>query len=144
MVTDFKSFTSKLILLRISLGIVYLWFGYLKFFPHLSPAENLAQDTIDALFFKLIPREISIVILAIMESIIGIFLILGRYIRFSVYLALFHLACTFTPLFLYPNLCFQKAFVFTILGQYIVKNIVLVAAMLLFLPDKSRSSPELN
>jgi uncharacterized membrane protein YkgB len=35
--------------LRISLGIVFFWFGFLKFFPNVSPAESLATDTINVL-----------------------------------------------------------------------------------------------
>ena len=38
-----------LTLLRIALGIVFLWFGALKFLPGLSPAEELAGRTIEAL-----------------------------------------------------------------------------------------------
>ncbi|HSL94713.1 MAG TPA: hypothetical protein VLA35_02175, partial [Thermoleophilia bacterium] len=36
-------------LLRLSLGAVFLWFGALKFFPDLSPAQSLAGDTIEKL-----------------------------------------------------------------------------------------------
>jgi len=52
-------------LLSITIGIVYLWFGALKFFPHLSPAEDLAKNTINLLSFQLIPPNISIVLLAL-------------------------------------------------------------------------------
>jgi hypothetical protein len=38
-------------LLRVSLGIVFLWFGALKFFPGLSPASDLAARTIATLSF---------------------------------------------------------------------------------------------
>jgi hypothetical protein len=41
-------------LLRISLGVVFLWFGVLKFFPGLSPAQTLAGDTIAVLSFGLL------------------------------------------------------------------------------------------
>jgi len=34
-----------LVLLRVSLGIIFLWYGMLKFFPELSPAESLAVNT---------------------------------------------------------------------------------------------------
>ena len=34
------------LILRVSLGVVFLWFGFLKFFPGVSPAQNLAGDTI--------------------------------------------------------------------------------------------------
>ena len=46
--------------LRIALGIVFLWFGALKFFPGLSPAQGLATRTIDVLSFGLVPPNVSI------------------------------------------------------------------------------------
>ena len=66
-----------ILLLRISLGIVFFWFGILKFFPGLSPAEGLATKTIDVLTFGLIPSNISIIILAAWETLIGLGLIFG-------------------------------------------------------------------
>ncbi|RQW06070.1 hypothetical protein EH222_09245, partial [candidate division KSB1 bacterium] len=39
----------SLLLLRVSLGIVFFWFGVLKFFPGLSPAQDLAARTIEVL-----------------------------------------------------------------------------------------------
>ena len=68
-------------LLRISLGIVFMWFGFLKFFPGLSPADQIATNTINKLTFGLITPEISIIILALWETIIGIGLLSGKYLR---------------------------------------------------------------
>ena len=45
-------------LLRISLGIVFLWFGALKFFPGLSPASDLAARTIEMLSFGTVPANL--------------------------------------------------------------------------------------
>ena len=61
----------SLTFLRIGMGIVFLWFGVLKFFPGLSPATDLAVRTIDMLTFGLIPGNISLILLAILESAIG-------------------------------------------------------------------------
>lgn len=36
---------------RVIMGIIFIWYGMLKFFPELSPAEQLATMTIDKLFF---------------------------------------------------------------------------------------------
>ncbi|HXG70969.1 MAG TPA: hypothetical protein VNJ04_10215, partial [Gemmatimonadaceae bacterium] len=47
-------------LLRISLGVVFLWFGALKFFPGLSPASDLAARTIDVLSFGMVPANVSV------------------------------------------------------------------------------------
>ena len=54
--------------LRVSLGVVFLWFGALKFFPGLSPAADLAARTIGTLSFGLIPPATAVMILAIWES----------------------------------------------------------------------------
>ena len=49
-----------LTLLRLAMGIVFFWFGALKFFPNLSPAETLAGRTIETLTFGAIPRETAV------------------------------------------------------------------------------------
>ena len=46
-------------LTRVSLGIVYLWFGALKFFPGTSPAETLATDTITRLTAGNVPEDLA-------------------------------------------------------------------------------------
>ena len=51
---------STIKLIRLSLGIIFLWYGMLKFFPILSPAEDLAIKTIDIMFFGLINNTLSI------------------------------------------------------------------------------------
>ena len=118
-------------LLAVSIGLVFLWFGILKFFPSLSPAENLAKKTIDVLTFNLIPSSTSIIILAIWESLIGVCLILNLYSRIAIIIALVHLVFTFLPLFVFSSECFKVApFQFTLLGQYILKNVIFVAALL--------------
>jgi hypothetical protein len=52
-------------LLRLSLGVNFLWFGVLKLFPGLSPAESLAGDTITKLTFGLLPPEIPVPVLGL-------------------------------------------------------------------------------
>lgn len=66
-------------LVAICIGVVYLWFGTLKFFPHQSPAENLAKDTIGQLSFGLLPSDFAILILAGIEVTIGMLLLLNVY-----------------------------------------------------------------
>lgn len=123
--------------LRLSLGLVYIWFGVLKFFPDLSPADGLAKDTMDHLFFGVIPRDLSILLLAALEVVIGAMLMLNLKVRSAVYLALFHMVCTFTPLFFFPDISFRAPLIFTLLGQYIMKNVVFVAALLLIFPKNT-------
>ena len=66
-----------IVLLRISMGIVFLWFGALKFFPGLSPAQTLAGNTISILSFGLFTPESAVFILAVWECLIGVGLIAG-------------------------------------------------------------------
>ncbi|GAA4888657.1 hypothetical protein GCM10023311_10760 [Flaviramulus aquimarinus] len=121
-------------LTAICIGIVYLWFGLLKFFPDLSPAEDIAKRTINVLSFGFIPSYIAIILLAIWETGLGILLIINKYSRLAIRLALIHMLFTFTPLILFPELTFSDSpFSFTLLGQYIVKNIIIISVLLTLL-----------
>jgi uncharacterized membrane protein YphA (DoxX/SURF4 family) len=116
-------------LLRISLGIVFLWFGVLKFFPGLSPADELATRTIATLTFGVVKPEISRPVLALWECVIGLGLITGIFMRGTLFLLFVQMLGTITPLFLFPA---ETWSIFpiapTLEGQYIIKNMVLVSA----------------
>ena len=125
---------------RIALGIIFIWYGALKLFPHLSPAQELAVLTIDKLFFSMIPPDLSIKLLAIWELFIGVCFITKKFVRASTVLFLTHMLLTFTPLFLLPELCFtQPPFIFTLTGQYIVKNLVFILAGLMIYKKEKTS-----
>ncbi|QDM01542.1 DoxX family membrane protein [Aliarcobacter butzleri] len=114
-------------LMRLSLGMIFVWYGMLKFFPTLSPAEDLAVKTIDIMFFHLIDGNLSIKLLAILEVAIGIGFLSGYYTKLVTIIFLGHMLCTFAPLFILPELSFTHApYAFTLVGQYIVKNIVFI------------------
>jgi uncharacterized membrane protein YphA (DoxX/SURF4 family) len=115
--------------LRLSLGIVFLWFGALKFFPGLSPAEDLAARTIETLSGGAIQPAISLPVLATWESLIGLGLLSGLFMRATLVLLFVQMAGTITPLFLFPNETFsQFPIAPTLEGQYIIKNFVLIGA----------------
>ncbi len=116
-------------ILRCSIGVIYLWFGVLKFFPGYSPAEDLAINTINKLTGGLLYAKASILLLAIWETVLGILLVLGIEIKKVLMFLFLHMACTFTPLLFFPAISFKIApYGFTLLGQYIMKNIVIVSA----------------
>lgn len=116
-------------LLRISLGVVFLWFGALKFFPGLSPAQTLAGNTISMLSFGLLAPELAVFILAVWECLIGVGLIAGYLLRATLFLLWLQMLGTITPLFLFPEQCFTVVPIApTLEGQYIIKNLVLVTA----------------
>lgn len=118
--------------LRISVGIVFLWFGVLKFFPGMSPAQELASRTIGLLSLGMVPPAVSVPLLALLETAIGLGLIVGRYLRATVLLLLLQMAGTVTPLVLFPSETFTRFPIApTLEGQYIIKNLVLVSAAIL-------------
>lgn len=116
-------------LLRVSLGIVFFWFGVLKFFPGLSPAQDLATRTIGVLSLGLIPPALALLILAVWETLIGLGLISGVFMRFTLLLLFLQMLGTMTPIILFPGEVFTIVPIApTLEGQYIIKNLVLISA----------------
>jgi len=116
-------------ILRISVGIIFLWFGFLKFFIDVSPAEEIASRTISLLTFDIIPPEISMPLLAVIECVIGIGILTNKYMQFVIPVLYFQMAGTILPLFIFPDETWEIfPIVPTLLGQYIIKNSVLISA----------------
>lgn len=117
------------VLLRISLGIVFFWFGVLKFFPGLSPAQDLAARTITMLTLGLVSPSMSVPLLATWECLIGLGLITGRFMRVTLLLLFVQMLGTFLPLVFFPAESFTRfPYAPTLEGQYIIKNLVLISA----------------
>lgn len=115
--------------LRLSVGVVFLWFGALKFFPGLSPAEDLAARTINLMTFGAIPATVSLPLLATWEVLIGLGFLTGRFQRATLLLLAGQMLGTVTPLLFFPHETFSAFPVApTLEGQYIIKNIVLLSA----------------
>lgn len=117
------------VLLRISLGINFFWFGVLKFFPGMSPAQDLAARTISKLSFGMISPSVSVPLLAAWECVIGLGLLTGKAQRLILFLLFAQMAGTLTPLFFFPSEAFTHfPYAPTLEGQYIIKNLVLISA----------------
>ncbi|WP_367755882.1 DoxX family membrane protein [Flavobacterium sp. WC2430] len=112
-------------LMRIALAIVYIWFGALKIFG-MSPAGELVEETV--YWFR---PEIFVPILGICEVLIGLGLLVKRLIPYTILLLLLHMCATLFPVFILQKVCFD-AFPYcpTLVGQYIIKNVVLIAGAL--------------
>jgi len=116
-------------LLRIALGFVYLHFGLLKLFPDLSPAEMLASQTIMRLSWSWLDAYTALRLLALFECAIGLGFLFNVAQRWLPFLFFAHMAGTMTPLFVLPELVFKiEPFAPTLEGQYILKNLVFIAA----------------
>ena len=118
-----------LTVLRLAIGVVFLWFGALKLVPGASPAEDLAARTIERLTFGIVPPDVALPVLAVWEVAIGIGLLIGRWMRAVLLLLFVQMLGTITPLFLFPSETFTTfPLAPTLEGQYIIKNIVIVSA----------------
>ncbi len=121
-----------LTLLRWSIGLIFLWFGLLKYFEGLSPAQDLAIRTISIVTFGLIPDALIIYGLATLEVLIGVGLIFNIFMRITLLLLFFQMAGTFLPVFLLPGEVFNVfPYSLSLEGQYIVKNIVIISSGIL-------------
>jgi putative oxidoreductase len=119
----------SILLLRLSLGVIFLGFGLLKYFPGVSPAEELSKKTIDALTFGLVSGDVARLFLATLECAIGLLLLVGRWMRPVVYLLTVVLVGIMTPLALFPGRLFGGPHgAPTLEGQYVLKDFILVAA----------------
>lgn len=115
--------------LRVAVGAVFLGFGVLKYFPGVSPAENLTNATTDLLTFGLVPGGVSIVVIATLECFIGISLITGRWMRLAIWLLAIEFIGILAPLALLPGRLFAGPHgAPTLEGQYVLKDVILVGA----------------
>jgi putative oxidoreductase len=112
-------------LLRWSLGSVFLLFGALKLVPGLSPAADLATRTVEALTFGLVSGPSALLMTATLETFIGITLLSGRFLRAGLAVLGMSLVGIMSPLVLFPGELFPAGP--TIVGQYVLKDVVLVA-----------------
>lgn len=114
-------------ILRMALGLVFLIFGVLKFFPDMSPAENLSVRTLDTMTFGIISGDVARVIIAAMETIVGITLLTGRFLKLGVAVLALTTIGIMAPLVLFTGELFD-GFAPTLTAQYVFKDIVLAAA----------------
>jgi putative oxidoreductase len=118
-------------ILRVTLGTVFLGFGLLKFFPGVSPAQDLVEHTTDILTFGLIPGSVALVGVATLECVIGLCLIVGRGLRGAIYLLCVQLIGILSPVVLLAARLFDGPHgAPTLEGQYVLKDVILVGAAL--------------
>jgi putative oxidoreductase len=116
--------------LRVSLGAVFLLFGLLKFFPGISPAADLVMATTSLLTFDLIPGSVAIVAVAVLECVIGLWLLSGRALRGVIYLLAIELVGIISPVVLLSQRLFSGPHhAPTLEGQYVLKDAIIVSAV---------------
>ena len=123
----------SIIALRISMGAVYFVFGILKYFPGVSPAQDLALATTHLLSFGLVPAVIpsgvAMALIATLECAIGLLLLAGRWLRPAICLLGAQLTGILSPAVLLAGRLFAGPHHMpTLEGQYVLKDVILVAA----------------
>jgi uncharacterized membrane protein YkgB len=110
--------------LRVALAIVFIWFGALKVLDR-SPVEEIVKATV---FF--LPGNAFFFLLGLVEIVIGIGLLIPIALRVTLVLLWLQLGGTFLTLAVLPELAFQggNPLLLSVLGEFVVKNVVLIAA----------------
>ncbi|MBP9701601.1 MAG: hypothetical protein KBD47_01305 [Candidatus Pacebacteria bacterium] len=110
---------------RFALFVVFFWFGVLKLLG-VSPASALVL----ALLGKTLPfiePALFMKLFAVFEMLIGILFLFPKFTKIALVLVGLHLITTTAPLILLPNMTWSGLFIPTLEGQYIIKNILIVA-----------------
>ncbi len=111
---------------RFGLFVVFFWFGLLKVIG-LSPASELVQQLFERTIHWM-PFSTFLVLFGLFECLIGILFVIRGMERVVIPLLFLHMVTTFMPLFLLPAVTWSGFMVPTLEGQYIIKNLVIIAA----------------
>ncbi len=113
-------------MLRISLGVVFVWFGALKVFD-VSPVSDLVGNTV-----YWVDPDRFVPALGVFEMVVGLLLLLGRALRFTLLLFVAQMVGTFITFLVLPEVTFQDGnpLLLTVEGEFVVKNLVLISAAL--------------
>ena len=116
--------------LRLALGVIFIWFGLLKPLG-LSPAEGLVKATVA--WMPLLGPDGWLAVIGWWEVIIGVAFLFHKTLRIAIALLALQMVGTFMPLVMLPEVTFQAGRIpygLTMEGQYIVKNLLIIAAAL--------------
>ncbi len=110
---------------RCTLFVVFFWFGILKIIGT-SPANPMVMSLMHVTL-PFMTWNVFIVIFSIYEMIIGIAFLIPRLERLAIALLIPHMIMTSLPLFFLPAMTWQSFLTPTLEGQYIIKNLVIIA-----------------
>lgn len=116
--------------LRVSLAVIFVWFGILKPFG-VSPAEPLVKQTVD--WMPLLSPDAWVKVIGWWEVLIGVTFLSRKTVRIAIALLAMQMVGTFLPLVILPEVTFQEGqipYAPTMEGQYIIKNLLIISAAL--------------
>ena len=129
--------------IRLSFGVIFIWFGVLKPLG-LSSAEGLLKSTVIWLPFG--SPEMWLIIIGLWEVVIGIFFFFKKTTRIAIILLFLQMVGTFMPLVVLTEVTFQSNnfLLPTLEGQYIIKNLMIISAALVLGGEITRSNKKTN
>ena len=113
---------------RLALFIIYGWFGFLKVIDA-SPANPLVAGLLEKTL-PFISFAHFIVIFGLFEVLIGLLFLFNRTRKIALTLFALHMIAVLMPLALLPAVSWQSFLIPTLEGQYMIKNIALIALVL--------------
>lgn len=114
---------------RFGLFLIFFWFGALKVIG-LSPASPLVEALYHnslGLWLPFLPFPTFLIGFGIFECLIGVLFLIRGCERVVIPFLLLHMITTVMPLFLVPAATWTSFLVPTLEGQYIIKNVVVIA-----------------
>ncbi len=115
---------------RVSLFIIYFWFGILKVIG-VSPAENLVETLFLGTIGRFIEFSTFTISFGIVECLIGSIWLFPKFTKIAFWALILHMGATFLPFLVLPGETWQYWFTPTLVGQYIIKNFALISTGLL-------------
>jgi len=110
---------------RLAIFIVFFWFGFLKVLG-LSPANPLVSNLLEKTL-SFISFDTFIILFGIYEMLIALSFLISGWERIAVFFLVPHMLATFLPLLLLPSMVWSGFLVPTLEGQYIIKNLLIIA-----------------
>ncbi len=123
---------------RFSLFLIYFWFGILKLFDA-SPANPLVSQLLERTM-PFITFDQFIIFFGWFEMLIGVLFLFRRLDKLSATLFVIHMITTVMPLVLLPAMAWQAPFVPSLAGQYMIKNLALIALVISIIASHNYSS----
>jgi uncharacterized membrane protein YphA (DoxX/SURF4 family) len=125
--------------IRLSFGVIFIWFGVLKPLG-LSSAEGLLKATVIWLPFG--SPEMWLIVIGLWEVVIGVFFFFKRTTRIAIVLLFLQMVGTFMPLIVLSEITFQSNNILlpSLEGQYIIKNLMIISAALVLGGEITRSN----
>lgn len=110
---------------RLALFVVYFWFGALKVVGESPASPMVAELQMKTLPF--IATDTFMVLFGLLEMFIGLAFLIPKAERIAIGVMVAHMVTTVMPLVLMPDAVWTGFLVPTLEGQYIIKNIALLA-----------------